>query len=93
MVGLQWHSLANLPATWAPQAVRSLAGRLAPRVALLDAAMLDRHVTQRLLCWATRGGGSGAAGGMAAAGGGGSMGELSAMLAEDAAEVIRSSMN
>lgn len=85
--------LANLPATRGPQAVRSLAGRLAPRVALLDPAMLDRHVTQRVLRWAALGGGSGVAGGMAAAGGSGSTGELSAMLAEDAAEVSGSSLN
>ncbi|KAI7842423.1 hypothetical protein COHA_004062 [Chlorella ohadii] len=69
------------------QAVRSLTGRLAPQVALLDPALLDRHVTQRVLRWAALGGSMGS-GGIAAVGGGG-VGDLSAMLAEDAAEEER----
>lgn len=67
--------------------MRSLTGRLAPRVALLDPALLDGHVTQRVLRWAALGGSMGS-GGIAAVGGGG-VGDLSAMLAEDAAEVSR----
>lgn len=71
------------------QAVRSLTGRLAPRVALLDPTLLDRHVAQRVLRWAALGGGGLAAGSSQAGSGAGGVADLGALLAEDAAEVRR----
>lgn len=83
--------MAQLTHQTALQAVRSLAGRLAPRVALLDPTLLDRHVTQRVLRWAALGGGNAAAGGTGsqAVSGAGGVADVSALLAEDAAEVSR----
>ena len=79
-----YHSLSACccPGLLPPQALDSYTGRLAPRLALLGPEQLERNVAQRVLRWAGLGAGAGAGG---AGGDGGA--DLSAMLAEDAAEV------
>lgn len=65
-----------------PQALDSYTGRLAPRLALLSRELIQQNVVERVLRWAALGACD--AGG---AGVGGCGGDMTALLAEDAAEV------
>ena len=70
------------------QALQSYTGRVAPRLALLGAEQLERGVVQRVLRWAALGGeSSGGSSSGSMEGPGPTVQPLSALLAEDAAEV------